>query len=77
MSKIVNMHEAKSNLSRLVDEAQAGEEIILAKAGKPVVRLVPVSRKRKLGQWKGKVRMSDDFDSPLPAAEQAAWESGE
>jgi prevent-host-death family protein len=77
MSKIVNMHEAKSNLSKLVDEARAGEEIILAKAGKPVVRLVPVMGKRKLGQWKGLVRMSDDFNSPLPPVEQAAWENGE
>jgi len=69
MTKIVNMHEAKSTLSRLVDEAGAGEEIIIAKAGEPKVKLVPVKIKAKRrvgGQWKGKVWMADDFDGPLP-----------
>jgi len=68
--KIVNMHEAKTTLSRLVADAVAGDEIILAKAGKPIVRLVPVAQKkkpRKLGIWKGKVKLADDFDAPLPA----------
>ena len=76
MSKVVNMHDAKSNLSRLVEEVEAGGEIILARAGKPVARLVPIrsSGRRRLGRWKGKVEMSDDFDAPLPAAELAAWE---
>jgi prevent-host-death family protein len=76
VAKIVNMHEAKSNLSRLVEEVEAGEEIVLARAGKPVARLVPVrsSGRRRLGRWKGKVQMSDDFDAPLPASELAAWE---
>ena len=70
------MHEAKSNLSRLVEEVEAGGEIILARAGKPVARLVPFrsSGRRRLGRWKGKVKMSDDFDAPLPASELAAWE---
>lgn len=76
MTKIVNMHEAKSNLSKLVEEAEAGEEVILARAGQPAVRLVPVRRRgrRKLGAWKGKVVMADDFDAPLPDAVLAAWE---
>jgi len=76
VSKVVNMHEAKSNLSRLVEEVEAGGEIILARAGKPVARLVPIrsSARRRLGRWKGKVQMSDDFDAPLPAEELAAWE---
>jgi len=67
--KIVNMHEAKTTLSRLVNAALAGDDVILARAGKPAVRLVPVAPKkkpRKLGVWKGKVRLADDFDAPLP-----------
>jgi prevent-host-death family protein len=74
-AKTVNMHEAKTRLSSLVEEALAGGEIILARAGKPVVRLVPVrdAKKRKLGQWKNKVRMSDDFDAPLSADMLSAW----
>jgi prevent-host-death family protein len=72
MTKIVNMHEAKSTLSRLVDEASAGEEIIIAKAGEPVAKLVPIDPPkpeaggRPWGLWKGKVWMADDFDAPLP-----------
>lgn len=79
MAKLVNMHDAKSNLSKLVEEAEAGEDVILARAGTPVVRLVPVrpSRKRRLGRWKGKVVMSDDFDSPLPEAMLSAWAGDE
>jgi prevent-host-death family protein len=74
--KTVNMHEAKSSLSKLVEEALSGREIVLARAGKPMVRLTPVTsaKRRKLGQWKGKVRMSKDFDSPLSTEHLAAWE---
>ena len=67
--KIVNMHAAKTTLSRLVADAVAGDEVILAKAGKPLVKLVPVEAKkkpRKLGIWKGKGWIADDFDAPLP-----------
>ncbi len=63
--EIANIHDAKSRLSKLVESALAGEEVILAKAGKPVVRLVPIhadSAPRVGGQWKGKVRIADDFD---------------
>jgi prevent-host-death family protein len=63
---IVNMHEAKTHLSRLVERALAGEEVVVAKSGKPLVRLVPVEEKtgkRKLGQWEGKVSLPDDWDS--------------
>jgi prevent-host-death family protein len=76
VAKVVNMHTAKTQLSRLVEEAEAGEDVVLARAGKPVVRLVPVRprTKRRLGQWRGKVSMSDDFDAPLSAEELAAWE---
>jgi prevent-host-death family protein len=65
----VNIHAAKTQLSRLVDEASAGAEIIIAKAGKPVAKLGPLTparKKRKLGVLAGKLRVPDDFDRPLP-----------
>lgn len=65
----VNLYEAKTHLSELVDRASTGEEIIIAKNGKPVARLVPLERPkrpRKLGFWKGKVWIAPDFDAPLP-----------
>ena len=67
--KTVNLHAAKTHLSRLVDQAAAGEEVIIAKAGKPMVRLVPVamkSRRTGFGELKGRIRIADDFDAPLP-----------
>jgi prevent-host-death family protein len=75
VTKIVNMHEAKSTLSKLVEEAEAGEEIVLARAGTPVARIVALrTRKiRRLGQWKGKVKMADDFDAPLPEHVLSGW----
>jgi prevent-host-death family protein len=65
----VNIHAAKSQLSRLLDAAVAGEEVIIAKAGKPIARLVPIERtheRRKLGTLAGQFRVPDDFDDPLP-----------
>jgi prevent-host-death family protein len=65
----VNIHAAKTQLSRLVDEAAAGEEIIIARAGKPVARLVGLATgrpKRKLGILAGQLRIPADFDAPLP-----------
>ncbi|HEY5299402.1 MAG TPA: type II toxin-antitoxin system Phd/YefM family antitoxin [Acetobacteraceae bacterium] len=65
----VNIHAAKTQLSRLVDDAAAGEEIIIARSGKPVARLValaPSRPKRTLGILGGKLKVPDDFDSPLP-----------
>lgn len=67
--KIVNIHAAKTHLSSLVEEAAAGEEIIIAKAGKPVARLVPLQKpdfRKSFGILKGRVWISDDFDAPLP-----------
>ena len=67
--KTVNIHAAKTNLSRLVEEAAAGEEIVIAKAGKPMVRLAPVGKKdlgKTLGMLKGKIWIGNDFDAPLP-----------
>lgn len=64
-----NIHEAKTQLSRLVDEVAAGDEIIIAKAGKPMARLVPLApgrKKRQLGILEGKLKVPDDFDTPLP-----------
>jgi prevent-host-death family protein len=70
MPKIFNLHAAKTHLSRLVDEAVHGEEIVIAKAGTPVVRLVPVANTRRrtgFGADRGKIRIRGDFDAPLPA----------
>ncbi len=61
----VNVHEAKTQLSRLLQRVEAGEEVIIARAGQPVARLVPVAR-RVLGVDEGVFRVPDDFDEPLP-----------
>lgn len=63
--QVVNIHEAKTNLSKLIEKTSKGEEIVIAKAGKPVAKLSSYKEKlkpRKLGLWKGKVWISDDFD---------------
>jgi prevent-host-death family protein len=70
-----NIHEAKSKLSQLIERAVAGEEVVISKAGKPIVRLIPyVAKKepRRLGLWKGKVRIAEDFDE-LPESIAAAF----
>ena len=67
--RTVNIHAAKTQLSRLVDDAAKGEEIVIAKAGKPVARLVPLTESRpnrRLGGLAGKVQIPEDFDTPLP-----------
>lgn len=64
-----NIHAAKTNLSKLVDQAAAGEEIVIARAGKPVARLVALEekpKKRRLGGLKGQMRLPENFDDPLP-----------
>ena len=70
MGETVNLYQAKTHLSELVERAASGEEIIIAKAGEPKARLMPLVRKkrqpRKPGIWKGKVWIADDFDDPLP-----------
>jgi prevent-host-death family protein len=66
----INLYEAKTNLSSLVERAAAGEEIIIAKAGRPLARLVPLAdsvKPRELGLLAGQVRIADNFDDPLPA----------
>ena len=74
---VYNLYEAKSALSRLVDEAAAGDEIIIAKAGRPMAKLVPLTgagRERCPGAWKGRMRIGDDFDAPLPPEIEAAFQ---
>ena len=73
----VNIHEAKTQFSKLIEAVSQGEEIIIARAGKPAAMLVPVHPKkplRKPGAMKGKIRIAADFDAPLPADLQAAFE---
>ena len=77
MTTTVNVHEAKTHLSRLLERVEAGEEIILARAGKPCARLVPIAGEapsRRPGRLKGRVEC--DFFEPLPPSELAAWNGG-
>lgn len=65
MAESVNIHEAKTHFSRLVERAEAGEEILIARAGRPVARLVPLrarTRPREPGLWRGRVRIAPGFD---------------
>ena len=76
----VNIHEAKTHLSRLLQRVAAGEEITIARSGVPVARLVPVERTksaRPLGFARGEVWVADDFDAPLPDDLLAAFYGGE
>jgi prevent-host-death family protein len=69
MMQQINIHEAKTHLSRLLENVIEGDEVVIAKHGKPVARLIPFKTKakaRKPGSLKGKIKMMDDFDAPLP-----------
>ena len=72
--KIVNVHEAKTHLSRLLDEVKAGQEIVLAKMGKPYARLIPYAEPNRvpLGFLRGEV--GDEIFEPLPDEELSSWE---
>jgi prevent-host-death family protein len=73
----INLYEAKTNLSSLVDRAAAGEEIVIAKGGRPLARLVPLHQRtapRPLGLLAGQVRVGADFDDPLPDDVMRAFE---
>jgi prevent-host-death family protein len=73
----VNIYAAKSQLSNLVRRAAEGEDIVITRNGEPVARLVPVGRagtKRKLGRLRGRIRIAEDFDAPLPDDVLAAFE---
>ena len=75
--RTVNIREAKAQFSRLIDAAAGGEEIVIAKAGKPAARLVPLGRlkiERRFGGLKGKIHVADEFDAPLPDDTVAAFE---
>ena len=74
----VNVHEAKTNLSRLLAQVEAGEEVVIARNGKPVARLVRVQRqgRRQPDTWRGRIKIDDSFFDPLPEEELAAWEGG-
>jgi prevent-host-death family protein len=77
MGSIVNIHDAKTHLSRIVDEVAAGAEVIIAKAGKPMARLVPIAppaKQKRLGLLKGKLRVPDDFNAPLDEDVLASFE---
>jgi prevent-host-death family protein len=79
MMETVNIHQAKTHFSRLVERAEAGEEIIIARSGKPVARLVPIyqlTERRVFGQMRGLITVSDDFDDPLPDDLLAAFYNG-
>ena len=74
----VNIHEAKTHLSRLLQKVSEGEEVIISRAGVPVARLVAVSREkptRPLGIAKGEIWMADDFDAPMPEFEALFYDS--
>ena len=73
----MNVHEAKTHLSRLLERVASGDEITIAKAGKPVARLIPAgaSGERRLGLDAGRVAIPDDFNEPLPDAMLADFES--
>ena len=74
----VNIHEAKTHLSRLLARVAKGEEVIIAKGGKPIARLIPVQKAQRMDQLlgidKGRLWFADDFDAPLPEEILAAFE---
>lgn len=79
MARSVNIYDAKAQLSALVEAAAAGEEIVIARAGKPRARLVALrtTARRRPGRAKGTIWMSDDFEAPLPDALLRAFEGTE
>jgi len=79
MAKTVNVFEAKTNLSKLIARAEKGEDVIIARAGKPVARLTRLEPEKKpirFGGLKGKIWIAEDFDAPLPDDVLAEFEDG-
>lgn len=70
----VNIHEAKTHLSRLLEQAARGDEVLIAKAGKPIARLVPIAAKKPRQPGIAKGRVTEAFFEPLPEEELAAWQ---
>ena len=80
MKPTVNIYDAKTQLSRLVDQAARGEDVVIARSGKPVARLTritPQPKKRRLGVLDGQFKVPDDFNAPLPADVLSAFEGGD
>ena len=77
---VVTVHKAKTELSKLIARAEAGEEIIIARGSKPVARLAPIQapagKGRGLGAWKGRLVVPDSFFDPLSENELQSWEGG-
>jgi prevent-host-death family protein len=79
LDQVFNIHDAKTNLSALIAKAEAGEDVLIARAGKPVVKLVPIHSRgkkrpdRRPGFLKGKIWIGPDFDDPLPDEILAAF----
>ncbi|MCH9650473.1 MAG: type II toxin-antitoxin system prevent-host-death family antitoxin [Deltaproteobacteria bacterium] len=72
--EVINVHQAKTHLSRILEQVLAGEEVILARNGEPVAKLVPLSKTpRRPGRLKGKIHIDDSFDEPLPPGMAAAF----
>jgi prevent-host-death family protein len=74
---IVNVHAAKTHLSRLIEQACAGEEVLIARNNEPVVKLVPIQGqqpRRQRGSLEGQVIVTDEFFDPLPPEEMEGWE---
>ena len=73
---IVNVHQAKTQLSRLLVQVEGGEEVVIARNGKPVARLMRIQKQgaRQFGALKGQIKIDDSFFDPLPEEELAAWE---
>lgn len=80
MKPPVNIYDAKTQLSRLVDQALQGEDVVIARSGKPVARLTrlaPQPKKRRLGLLDGQFKIPDDFNAPLPADVLSTFEGGD
>jgi prevent-host-death family protein len=78
--KPVTIHEAKTNLSKLIARAEAGEEIVIARGKDPVAKIVPIAKpkaRRKFGSMKGLIKIDDRFFEPLPEEELRRWEGYE
>lgn len=76
---VFKTHEAKTNLSRLLDEVQEGEEVVISRGNKPMARLIPFSAKKTVrnpGYLQGKIKVADDFDAPLPDDILNSFEGG-
>lgn len=74
MSKIINVHEAKTHLSKILERVHDGEEIILAKAGKPYAKLVPVNARKPRTPGIAEGKVGKEFFEPLPEEELSQWE---